>query len=174
MDILGIDDDTLDAMDKFKRAAVAIFDGLRRLAPAAIEDRVGGCNSAGAGALVLRMTPTSTLSAVRVWLLASDRISVMVLVISECTFLKDAFLSVIHRNRLARRIYLLERSPAPPRSRGWSIDRGRSVHGNRRSIEHSCRSPRHRHGPWSDHSRERTIRLGAEIRKAFFVASDAE
>jgi len=45
MDILGIDDDTLDAMDKFKRAAVAIFDGLRRLAPAAIEDRVGGCNS---------------------------------------------------------------------------------------------------------------------------------
>ena len=34
---------------------------------------------AGAGALVLRMTPTSTLSAVRVWLRASDRISVTVL-----------------------------------------------------------------------------------------------
>ena len=151
----------------FSMACVALPQPRSRIALAA-------AIRAGAGALVLRMTPTSTLSAVRVWLLASDRISVMVLVISECTFLKDAFLSVIHRNRLARRIYLLERSPAPPRSRGWSIDRGRSVHGNRRSIEHSCRSPRHRHGPWSDHSRERTIRLGAEIRKAFFVASDAE
>lgn len=32
---------------------------------------------AGAAALVLRMTPTSTLSAVRVWLRASERISVM-------------------------------------------------------------------------------------------------
>jgi len=32
---------------------------------------------AGAGALVLRITPTSTFSAVRVWLLARERISVM-------------------------------------------------------------------------------------------------
>jgi len=60
---------------------------------------------AGAGALVLRITPTRTFSAVRVWLRASDRISVMVLDllvvgIGDYTLLK-APLSSFYGNRVA-------------------------------------------------------------------------
>ena len=37
-----MDNDTLDSMDQFERSVVAASHGLRGLAPAAIEDRVGG------------------------------------------------------------------------------------------------------------------------------------
>jgi hypothetical protein len=55
----------------FSMACVALPQPRSRMALAA-------AMRAGAAALVLRMTPTSTLSAVLVWLRASERISVMV------------------------------------------------------------------------------------------------
>ena len=54
---------------------------------------------AGAAALVLRITPTSTLSAVRVWLRASERISVMDLGIEA---LIPRAVRLRHGNRVAR------------------------------------------------------------------------
>ena len=40
-----MDNDTLDAMNELKRAAIAIVDGLRRLAPATVKNSVGGGNA---------------------------------------------------------------------------------------------------------------------------------
>jgi len=57
-------------VDQFESAVIAILDGLRGLALAAVQDGVGGV------ALVFGITATSTLSAVLVWLRASERISV--------------------------------------------------------------------------------------------------
>ncbi len=37
-----MDNDTLDSMDQFKGTVVAVVNGLRRLAPAAIQDGIGG------------------------------------------------------------------------------------------------------------------------------------
>ena len=66
----------LDFVDQLKLAAIAILDGLRRLAPAPVQDGVGRGDPCRAVASFERMMPTRTLSAVRVWLRASDRISV--------------------------------------------------------------------------------------------------
>ena len=40
-----MDNDTLYSVDQFKRPIIAVLDGLRRLAPAAVEDGVGGRDS---------------------------------------------------------------------------------------------------------------------------------
>jgi hypothetical protein len=61
-----VDNDALDSVDQFKGAVIAILDCLRRLAPATIQDRIGRAIRAAAVASLLRMTPTRTLSAVRV------------------------------------------------------------------------------------------------------------
>ena len=37
-----MDNDTLDAMNELERAAIAVVDGLRRLAPATVKNGVGG------------------------------------------------------------------------------------------------------------------------------------
>ena len=46
--IFRMDNDTLDSVDQFKRAVIAVLDGLRRLAPAAVQDGVGGGDRAPA------------------------------------------------------------------------------------------------------------------------------
>ena len=84
--IFRIDNDALDAMDQFKRAAIAILDGLRRLAPAAIEDGIGRRHPRRGVASLLRMMPTRTLMAVLVWLRASERISVRDFAMVDCDF----------------------------------------------------------------------------------------
>ena len=73
-----MDNDALDSMDQFESAVLAVLDWLRSLAPAAIQNGVGG-DARRWGALVLRMTPTSTFTAVLVWLRAMERISMSVL-----------------------------------------------------------------------------------------------
>src|ERR1700730_7436910 len=77
--IFRMDNDALDSVDQLERAVGAVLDGLRRLAPAAIQDGVGGGNLGRGGGVLACMTPTRTLSAVLVWLRASERISVMAL-----------------------------------------------------------------------------------------------
>jgi hypothetical protein len=78
-----MDNDALDSMDQFQRTVVAVADGLSGFAPAAIQDGIGGRYFCVAVASFDRMTPTRTLSAVRVWLRASDRISVTDLTIFQ-------------------------------------------------------------------------------------------
>lgn len=65
-------------MDQLQRAAVAAFQRLRRLAPAAIEDRIRVTRAAAVAASE-DMMPTRTLIAVRVWPRAIERISVTAL-----------------------------------------------------------------------------------------------
>ena len=60
-----MNNDTLNSMDQFKRAIIAIPQRLRRLAPAAIENGVRRRHARG-GRRLLRMIPTRTLTAVRV------------------------------------------------------------------------------------------------------------
>src|SRR3984957_622191 len=43
-DFLVMSDDTLDSVDQLERAALAVLDGLRGLAPATVKDGVGGGN----------------------------------------------------------------------------------------------------------------------------------
>ena len=74
-----MDNDALDFMDQFKGSVVTALECLRGLTPAAVQNGVGGGDARGRVASLLRMMPTSTLIAVRVWLRASERISVMVL-----------------------------------------------------------------------------------------------
>jgi hypothetical protein len=74
-----MDNDALDSVDQFEGTTLAILDGLRRLAPATVQDALAAAIRAGGVALVFRITATSTLSAVSVWLRASERISVSVL-----------------------------------------------------------------------------------------------
>src|SRR5579863_4542920 len=40
--IFRMDNDTLNAMDQLQRPIIAVLDGLRSLAPAAVEDGIGG------------------------------------------------------------------------------------------------------------------------------------
>ena len=70
-----MDNDALDFVDQLKRAVIAILIGLRRLAPGS---RMALAAEARAGAVAAfeRMMPARTLIAVRVWLRASERISV--------------------------------------------------------------------------------------------------
>jgi hypothetical protein len=88
-----MDNDALNSVDQLERAVRAALDGLRGLAPAAIQDGVRGHDPRGPGALVLRMTRTRTLSAVLVWLRASERISVSDLGMGSLGFLQSAVLS---------------------------------------------------------------------------------
>jgi hypothetical protein len=52
INILRVDNDPLYLMDEFEGAFVAIFQGLRSLAPATIEDRVGRGNACGVGRIL--------------------------------------------------------------------------------------------------------------------------
>ena len=79
LDRLGrVVNDTLDSVDQFQRPIVAVLQGLGGLAPAAIEDRIRRRDPRrGGGVFFERMMPTRTLIAVRVWVRAIKRISVM-------------------------------------------------------------------------------------------------
>jgi hypothetical protein len=67
--------DALDPVNQFERALTAVLQRLRRLAPAAIEDGVGGGYAGGRRCIFASMIPTRTRIAVRVWLRARERIS---------------------------------------------------------------------------------------------------
>jgi hypothetical protein len=72
-----MDNDALDFVDHLKRAVIASLDGLQHLVPASIQNMVLAAeNLAGAVASFARLMPTRTLTPVRVWQRASERISV--------------------------------------------------------------------------------------------------
>src|SRR5215813_10200772 len=50
--ILRVDNDALDAVDEFERAIIAVLQGLRGLAPSAVEDRVRGRDARGVGGVL--------------------------------------------------------------------------------------------------------------------------
>jgi hypothetical protein len=72
----------LDSVDQLEGSVVAVLDGLRRLAQPRSRMALAAAIRAGGVALVFRITATSTLSAVLVWLRASERISVTDLAIA--------------------------------------------------------------------------------------------
>jgi hypothetical protein len=78
--MVGMNDDSFDTVDQFKRALV-VADRLRRQPRS--RSALAAATRAGGVALVLRITATSTFSAVRVWLRARERISVMALAMSN-------------------------------------------------------------------------------------------
>ena len=78
--------DTLNSVDQFQSAVIAGPDRLGGLAPAAVRMALAADTRAAAVASLLRITRTSTLSAVLVWLRASERISVSDLAIWAYAF----------------------------------------------------------------------------------------
>jgi hypothetical protein len=65
-------------VNEFKRTVIATLERLRGLSPTAVEDGIGRRHARGWRRILASMMPTSTLTAVLVWLRASERISVIV------------------------------------------------------------------------------------------------
>ena len=73
-----MDNDALNSMNEFKRTVIAILERLRGLPQPRSRMALAAETRAAGVASLHRMMPTSTLTAVLVWLRASERISVIV------------------------------------------------------------------------------------------------